>query len=93
MLAAKDLSLCSGSSARIPLKNAASGSGYAFIVVQELFMTETAKHANLVLPAALAYEKNGTVTNVCGEVQKLKQAVKVMGTKTDLEIRAPSPKR
>ena len=39
-----------------------------------------------MLPAASAYEKNGTVTNVCGEVQKLKQAVKVMGTKTDLEI-------
>ena len=39
-----------------------------------------------MLPAASAYEKNGTVTNVCGELQKLKQAVKVMGTKTDLEI-------
>jgi NADH-quinone oxidoreductase subunit G len=26
------------------------------------------------------------VTNVCGEVQKLKHAAKVMGTKTDLEI-------
>jgi len=26
------------------------------------------------------------VTNVCGEAQKLKHAVKVMGTKTDLEI-------
>ena len=49
-------------------------------------MTETAKQADIVLPAASAYEKSGTVTNVCGEVQKLKQAVKVMGTKTDLEI-------
>jgi anaerobic selenocysteine-containing dehydrogenase len=58
----------------------------SFVVVQDLFMTETAKHADLVLPAASAYEKNGTVTNVCGEAQKLKQAVKVMGTKTDLEI-------
>jgi len=54
--------------------------------VQDLFMSETAKHADLVLPAASAYEKSGTVTNVCGEVQKLKHAVKVMGTKTDLEI-------
>ena len=58
----------------------------AFVVVQDLFMTETAKHADIVLPAASAYEKNGTVTNVCGEVQRLKQAVKVMGAKTDLEI-------
>jgi NADH-quinone oxidoreductase subunit G len=51
-----------------------------------LFLTETAKRADLILPAASAYEKNGTVTSVTGEVQKLKQAIKVMGTKTDLEI-------
>ena len=49
-------------------------------------MTETAHRADIVLPAASAYEKSGTVTNVCGEVQKLKQALKVMGAKTDLEI-------
>jgi NADH-quinone oxidoreductase subunit G len=85
MLAAKDLDVLWVVGAN-PLKNAALGSPNAFVVVQDLFMTETAKQANLVLPAASAYEKNGTVTNVCGEVQKLKQAVKVMGTKTDLEI-------
>ena len=45
-----------------------------------------ARQADIVLPSASAYEKNGTVTNVCGEVQRLKQAIKVMGTKTDLEI-------
>src|SRR3984957_8775242 len=69
-----------------PLKSAALASEQAFVVVQDLFMTETAKQADIVLPAASAYEKNGTVTNVCGEVQRLKQAIKVMGTKTDLEI-------
>ena len=58
----------------------------SFVVVQDLFMTETAKLADIVLPTASAYEKTGTVTNVCGEVQKLKQAIKVMGAKTDLEI-------
>jgi NADH-quinone oxidoreductase subunit G len=57
-----------------------------FIVVQEMFLTETAKLADVVLPAASGYEKNGTVTNVCGEVQKLKKALNTMGTKTDLEI-------
>jgi NADH-quinone oxidoreductase subunit G len=74
-----------------PLKNAANSTSAlaaqnAFVVVQDLFMTETAQRAHIVLPAASAYEKNGTVTNVCGEIQKLKQAVKVMGTKPDLEI-------
>jgi len=69
-----------------PLKSAALASAKAFVVVQDLFLTETARRADIILPAASAYEKNGTVTNVCGEVQKLKQALKVMGTKTDLEI-------
>ncbi len=58
----------------------------SFLVVQDLFLTETARRASVVLPAASAYEKSGTVTNVCGEVQKLKTAIKVMGAKTDLEI-------
>lgn len=69
-----------------PLKTSQLASKKAFVVVQDLFMTETAMQADIVLPAASAYEKSGTVTNVCGEVQKLAQAIKVMGTKTDLEI-------
>ena len=69
-----------------PLKRAQLAAAKAFVVVQDLFLTETASHADVVFPAASAYEKNGTVTNTCGEVQKLKPAVKVMGTKTDLEI-------
>jgi NADH dehydrogenase/NADH:ubiquinone oxidoreductase subunit G len=51
-----------------------------------MFLTETAQRADVVFPAASAYEKNGTVTNVCGEVQRLKAGLKVMGTKSDLEI-------
>lgn len=57
-----------------------------FIVVQEMFLTETALAANVVLPAASAYEKTGTVTNVCGEVQHLRTALRTVGTKQDLEI-------
>jgi NADH-quinone oxidoreductase subunit G len=57
-----------------------------FVVVQDLFLTETAQLADVVLPAACAYEKNGTVTNVTGEVQRLKRAVNTMGAKPDLEI-------
>jgi NADH-quinone oxidoreductase subunit G len=85
MLAATDLDVLWVVGAN-PLKLSSLGSKQAFVVVQDLFMTETAKQADIVLPAASAYEKNGTVTNVCGEVQRLKQAIKVMGTKTDLEI-------
>jgi NADH-quinone oxidoreductase subunit G len=69
-----------------PLETAELASQGAFVVVQDLFLTETARRANVVLPAASAYEKTGTVTNVCGEVQRLVRAVRVMGVKTDLEI-------
>ncbi|MDX2150261.1 MAG: NADH-quinone oxidoreductase subunit NuoG [Bryobacteraceae bacterium] len=58
----------------------------AFIVVHDLFLTETAQRADVVFPASSAYEKNGTVTNVTGELQKLKAAAKTMGAKSDLEI-------
>ncbi|MCS7043506.1 MAG: NADH-quinone oxidoreductase subunit NuoG [Bryobacteraceae bacterium] len=58
----------------------------AFMIVNELFLTETAQQADIVFPAMSLYEKNGTVTNVCGEVQRTKAGPKVMGTKSDLEI-------
>ncbi|MGH9663344.1 MAG: molybdopterin oxidoreductase family protein, partial [Bryobacteraceae bacterium] len=69
-----------------PLKRGALAAKSAFVVAHEMFLTETAERADVVFPAASAYEKNGTVTNVCGQVQRLKQAIRVMGTKTDLEI-------
>jgi NADH-quinone oxidoreductase subunit G len=85
MLAAPDLDVLWVVGAN-PLKNAELVASNAFVVVQDLFLTETARRADVVLPAASAYEKNGTVTNVTGEVQRLRQAIKVMGAKTDLEI-------
>jgi NADH-quinone oxidoreductase subunit G len=69
-----------------PLKSRPLAAANAFVVVHEMFLTETAARADVVLPAASAYEKAGTVTNVCGEVQRLKVALKVMGAKPDLEI-------
>jgi NADH-quinone oxidoreductase subunit G len=69
-----------------PLKNGGVRAANTFTVVQEMFLTETAQGADVVLPAASAYEKNGTVTNVCGEVQRMRQAAQTMGTKPDLEI-------
>ena len=69
-----------------PLKEGPLSSKKAFVVVQDMFLTETAQRADVVLPAGSAYEKNGTVTNVCGEVQKQKHAISTVGCKTDLEI-------
>ncbi|HEY2012207.1 MAG TPA: molybdopterin-dependent oxidoreductase, partial [Bryobacteraceae bacterium] len=53
---------------------------------QDMFLTETAQQADVVLPAGSAYEKNGTVTNTTGEVQQLTRAINTMGAKPDLEI-------
>jgi NADH-quinone oxidoreductase subunit G len=69
-----------------PLSRHTLAAQNAFVVVQDLFMTETASRADVVFPAASAYEKSGTVTNVCGDVQKLTRGPKTMGTKSDAEI-------
>jgi NADH-quinone oxidoreductase subunit G len=68
-----------------PLKNGPARKP-GFLVVQDMFLTETARDADVVLPAACAYEKNGSITNVTGEVQRLKRAINTMGAKPDLEI-------
>src|ERR1700688_683644 len=58
----------------------------SFVVVQDMFLTETAVIADVVLPAANAYEKSGTFTNTCGDVQLVKKAGEVTGTKSDFEM-------
>jgi NADH-quinone oxidoreductase subunit G len=85
MLAAEDLAALWVVGAN-PLARQELKARNAFVVVQDLFMTETAQAADVVLPAASAYEKSGTVTNVCGEVQRLSKALSPLGAKTDLEI-------
>jgi len=85
MLAAPDLDVLWVVGAD-PLENAALAAGNCFVVVQDMFLTATAQRADIVLPSASAYEKNGTLTNVCGEVQRLRQGPQVMGAKSDLEI-------
>jgi NADH-quinone oxidoreductase subunit G len=56
------------------------------MIVHEMFLTETAKQADVVLPAASAYEKDGTVTNTAGEVQLLRKGVEIMGPRTDFDL-------
>ena len=46
-----------------------------FLVVQDLFLTDTAKLANVVLPAAGFAEKDGTFTNFERRVQRVRKAV------------------
>ena len=58
----------------------------AFVVVQDMFLTETAQIADVVLPASNVYEKSGTVTNTCGDLQLVKMAGEVTGTKSDFEM-------
>jgi len=50
-----------------------------FLVVQDLFLTETAKHADVVLPAACYAEKDGTFTNTERRVQRVRKAVEAPG--------------
>ena len=57
------------------------------LVVQELFITETAKLAHVVLPATSFLEKSGTFTNGERRIQRVNAAVPPLsGTKTDGQI-------
>src|SRR5260370_25083054 len=51
-----------------------------------MFMTDTAKAADVVFPAASAYEKDGTVTNTSGEIQLLRKGAEVMAPRTDFHL-------
>jgi NADH-quinone oxidoreductase subunit G len=49
--------------------------GKEFVVVQELFETETTEHADVVLPAASFAEVDGTFTNNAGNVQRVRKSI------------------
>jgi formate dehydrogenase alpha subunit len=50
-----------------------------FLVVQDMFLTETAELANVVLPASSFAEKDGTFTNFEGSVQRVQKAIAPLG--------------
>jgi formate dehydrogenase alpha subunit len=50
-----------------------------FLVVQDIFLTQTARLADLVLPAASFAEKDGTFTNIERRVQLVRQAIEPIG--------------
>jgi NADH-quinone oxidoreductase subunit G len=56
------------------------------LIAHELFPTDTSRPADIVFPAASAYEKDGTVTNTSGEIQLLRKAAEVMGARSDFDL-------
>jgi NADH-quinone oxidoreductase chain G len=59
---------------------------HPFLIVQDLFLTETAALADVVFPAASLYEKSGSVTNTFGDIQIVRKAADRAGVKPDFEI-------
>ncbi|TYP57570.1 formate dehydrogenase major subunit/formate dehydrogenase alpha subunit [Thermosediminibacter litoriperuensis] len=61
--------------------------GLEFLVVQDIFLTETARFADVVLPACSFAEKDGTFTTTDRRVQRLRKAVEPLGnSKPDWQI-------
>jgi len=57
------------------IQDASVLNGKDFVVVQELFLTETTDHADVVFPAASFAEVDGTFTNNAGNVQRVRKAI------------------
>ncbi len=58
-----------------------------FLVVQDMFMTETAKLADVILPAAASLEKDGTFVNTERRIQRFYKAMEPLGeSRPDWEI-------
>lgn len=58
-----------------------------FLVIQEMFLSETAKFADVVLPSCSFAEKDGTFTNTERRVQRVRKAIEPIGnSKPDWQI-------
>jgi NADH-quinone oxidoreductase subunit G len=56
------------------------------LIVQDLYLSETARLADIVLPALSGFEKSGTMTNTAGEVQLVRAGADFMGPRSDFDI-------
>jgi len=54
-----------------------------FLVVQDIFLTESAVYADVVLPASSFAEKDGTFTNTERRVQRVRKAIEAVGDSRD----------
>jgi len=57
-----------------------------FIVVQDAFLTEAARMADVVFPVAIHAERGGTVVNTDGRLGRLKSALTTEGVRPDWQI-------
>lgn len=65
-----------------------------FLVVQDIFLTETAQFAQVILPAASFAEKDGTFVNTERRIQRIRKAINPPGeAKADWEILSQLAKR
>ena len=65
-----------------------------FLVIQDIFMSETAEYADVVLPAASFAEKDGTFTNTERRIERIRKAIEPKGkSKPDWQILAEIGKR
>jgi formate dehydrogenase major subunit/NADH-quinone oxidoreductase subunit G len=63
--------------------------GAGFVVVQDLFLTETAEKADVVLPVVSFAEKDGTFTSVGRHIQRIRKTIKPVGqSRSDREVLA-----
>ena len=60
--------------------------GLELLIVHDMFLTETAQRADVVLPAASSYEKDGSMTNTAGEVQMTYRSIDPQGPRSDFDL-------
>jgi NADH-quinone oxidoreductase subunit G len=60
--------------------------GLELLVVHDMFLTETAQRADVVLPAGSTYEKDGSLTNTAGEVQLTHRSIDPQGPRSDFDL-------
>jgi len=61
--------------------------GLQLLVCQELFLTDTAKKAHVILPACSSVERDGTFTSTEGHIQAVRKAVEPSGeSRPDWEV-------